>query len=134
MTPVPTGKFIGPPRVWNKLGDIPGLMMSRTFGDEIGHACGIICTPGNPALISEVKIFPVDSKCQFYVIGSDGLWEMLPETIIGQVCLQYLSERNADAAAKELCRRAQAAWQKNMIGYVDDITAVVIYLSEKFLS
>jgi len=59
---------------------------------------------------------------------------MLPETIIGQVCLQYLSDKNSDAAAKELCRRAQMAWQKNMIGYVDDITCLVIYLSEKFLS
>lgn len=45
---VPSGKFLGPPRVWTKNGDIPGLMMSRSFGDEVGHSCGIICTPGSP--------------------------------------------------------------------------------------
>ena len=37
---------IGPLRVWLKNEDIPGLMMSRTFGDRIGHACGISDVPG----------------------------------------------------------------------------------------
>jgi hypothetical protein len=36
---------IGPMRVWRKNEDAPGLMMSRTFGDRVGHACGVICTP-----------------------------------------------------------------------------------------
>lgn len=40
------GRAIGPPRIWNKGGELPGLMMSRSFGDEAGHAVGIVCTPG----------------------------------------------------------------------------------------
>lgn len=43
---MPNGAPIGPNRVWKKFEDAPGLMMSRTFGDRMGHACGIICTPG----------------------------------------------------------------------------------------
>ena len=44
---MPNGAPIGPNRVWKKFEEAPGLMMSRTFGDRMGHACGIICTPGN---------------------------------------------------------------------------------------
>ena len=34
------GNFIGPERVWNKQGEGPGLAMSRSFGDEVGHKVG----------------------------------------------------------------------------------------------
>lgn len=43
---VPNGKFIGPKRVWKRGKDTPGLMMTRTFGDEVGHKCGVIANPG----------------------------------------------------------------------------------------
>ena len=42
---LPDGSHIGPPRVWKPHEDIPGLMMSRTFGDRIGHLCGITDVP-----------------------------------------------------------------------------------------
>jgi hypothetical protein len=45
---VPNGKFIGPKRVWKKGKDTPGLMMTRTFGDEFGHKCGVTHLPGMP--------------------------------------------------------------------------------------
>lgn len=35
----------GPLRVWKKREELPGLMMTRSFGDKIGHMIGIICTP-----------------------------------------------------------------------------------------
>lgn len=43
---LPDGTHIGPLRVWKMTEDIPGLMMSRTFGDRVGHACGITDVPG----------------------------------------------------------------------------------------
>lgn len=43
---VPTGEFIGPPRIWRPSLDCPGLMMSRSFGDKIAHQYGVICIPG----------------------------------------------------------------------------------------
>ena len=62
-------------------------MMSRTFGDEIGHSCGIICIPGTSiSLIKEVKVFDLNDKSAFFVVGSDGLFEMLNENIIGAEC------------------------------------------------
>ena len=41
------GNFIGPPRIWDQSGDGPGLMMSRSFGDQTGHRVGMICIPGS---------------------------------------------------------------------------------------
>lgn len=40
------GQKVGPLRIWKKGLKMPGLMMSRTFGDELGHECGIIAEPG----------------------------------------------------------------------------------------
>ena len=33
--------FIGPPRVWLKDQDYPGLAMSRSFGDRVAHSVGV---------------------------------------------------------------------------------------------
>lgn len=66
------------------------------------------------------------------MIASDGLWEMVPEQVIANICRNHLADGNARAAAKELCQRAQQVWQKNMIGYVDDITCVVGYLNPRY--
>jgi serine/threonine protein phosphatase PrpC len=80
-------------------------MMSRSFGDEIGHTCGVICTP-------VVKAFPLDNDCSILVVATDGLWEMLGCGMISSICRSHLQTKNAAAAAKELCLRAQQAWQK----------------------
>ena len=37
---------MGPARVWLKDEEIPGLAMSRSFGDEVAASVGIIAQPG----------------------------------------------------------------------------------------
>lgn len=37
---------MGPLRVWLKHEDIPGLAMSRSFGDEVASRVGVIAEPG----------------------------------------------------------------------------------------
>lgn len=37
---------VGPLRVWLKNEDIPGLAMSRSFGDEVASRVGVIAEPG----------------------------------------------------------------------------------------
>jgi len=37
---------IGPLRVWLKHEDIPGLAMTRSFGDEVAGRVGVIAEPG----------------------------------------------------------------------------------------
>ena len=40
------GEFIGPPRVWLKEDEIPGLAMTRSFGDRVAATVGVISEPG----------------------------------------------------------------------------------------
>lgn len=65
----PDGSRRGPKRIWRKMEDVPGLMMSRSFGDRVGHSCGIISTP-------EVKVFQREESHKCLVLGSDGMWEV----------------------------------------------------------
>ena len=39
-------EFIGPARVWLKDDDIPGLAMSRSYGDQVAASVGVIAEPG----------------------------------------------------------------------------------------
>lgn len=40
------GKPYGPERIWIKSENIPGLAMTRSFGDKIAASVGVICEPG----------------------------------------------------------------------------------------
>jgi len=41
----PNGHPIGPARVWLKVENVPGLAMSRSFGDAVAHSVGVIPDP-----------------------------------------------------------------------------------------
>lgn len=47
------GDFLGPMRVWIKEGSVPGLAMSRSFGDKIASNIGVIASPGMIILIKK---------------------------------------------------------------------------------
>jgi hypothetical protein len=38
--------FVGPLRVWLKSEDIPGLAMTRSFGDQVAASVGVVAEPG----------------------------------------------------------------------------------------
>ncbi len=63
-------EFMGPARVWLRDEEIPGLAMSRSFGDEIAASVGIIAQPE----IIEWKLTPED---KFVILASDGVWEFI---------------------------------------------------------
>lgn len=44
---VTNGEESGPLRVYQGQSKLPGLMMTRSFGDKIGHSVGVICVPSN---------------------------------------------------------------------------------------
>ena len=64
------GDPVGPLRVW-KDENGPGLAMTRSLGDTLGHECGLNAT----AVCYE---YPRDIETdRFIVIGSDGIWDTL---------------------------------------------------------
>jgi serine/threonine protein phosphatase PrpC len=62
------GNPIGPARVWMREENIPGLAMSRSFGDYVASQVGVIA---QPEVIKHI-LHPND---KFIVIASDGIWE-----------------------------------------------------------
>ena len=64
------GIEIAPPRVWVKDDDVPGLAMTRSFGDRVASIAGTICVP-------EIKEYYFNEGDKFVVIASDGVWEYL---------------------------------------------------------
>jgi hypothetical protein len=48
----PNGDPIGPHRVWLKNENIPGLAMSRSFGDLVAASVGVIPEPGKPNIFN----------------------------------------------------------------------------------
>jgi hypothetical protein len=41
-----TNEYVGPARVWIQEEDIPGLAMTRSFGDQIASTVGVVAEPG----------------------------------------------------------------------------------------
>ena len=113
------GKYVGPARVWVKSGDYPGLAMSRSIGDFVAKSVGCTCAP-------EIVETTLDSTCNFIVIGSDGVFEVMSNTEIeNTVRMPYLN-RKPEIAANILVDKAVVQWRKESDGQ-DDITALIIF-------
>lgn len=65
----PRGRAIGPPRVWMKNFNLPGIAVSRTLGDSVAKEVGVICEPE----ILQIPLTPFD---KFVVLGSDGVFDV----------------------------------------------------------
>lgn len=109
----------GPLRVWKQKEDSPGLMMSRSFGDKVGHSIGIIATP-------EITMKTYQPTYKALIVASDGVWGVLSDTIISNILAKHSKDSNSEAAAQEIITRSSNEWKLNST-YRDDITVVVAY-------
>lgn len=115
-----TKEFIGPKRIWLKDSDIPGLAMTRSFGDQIAHCVGVIAEP-------EIKEYMYTGNERFVIIASDGVWEFIDsEESVHIVKDYYERDMDANGAVKALVQEAFKRWRREE-DIVDDITAVVIF-------
>jgi serine/threonine protein phosphatase PrpC len=71
------GEPVGPKRVWLKNEDIPGLAMSRSFGDAVSFLAGVTAEP-------EVKEFTLRAMDKMIVVASDGVWEFMTNERVKQ--------------------------------------------------
>lgn len=58
---------MGPLRVWMAKQQLPGLAMTRAFGDTIGVKAGVIATP-------EIMEHDIKQGDCFLAAASDGVW------------------------------------------------------------
>ena len=117
------GNKVGPERVWLKNEDIPGLAMSRSFGDQVACRVGVHAIPE----VTEFRMSPSD---KIIILASDGVWEFLENQAVADIVYPYFLQRNAEGAAENLVRAAFKTWKREE-NVIDDITCIVIFLDIK---
>jgi serine/threonine protein phosphatase PrpC len=112
------GEPVGPLRVWLKKQNVPGLAMTRAFGDLVASAIGVV---PEPEIISHSR--DINSQ-QFLIIASDGIWEFIESQEAVEIVSACTSPQEA---CEELAHIASTRWiaEEDMI---DDITIIVIFL------
>ncbi len=118
------GETFGPPRVWIKGQQAPGLCMSRSLGDELAASVGIVCDP-------EISVRKLDSlrtaKELWIVIGSDGIYEFISnEDILAMAIKNGPSVRDA---AAYIIKTSRAEWLEQEEDVIDDCSAVVLKMT-----
>lgn len=113
------GELCGPERVWILDENIPGLAMTRSIGDKISKAVGVISDPE----VFMKKLYPCD---KFIIIASDGVWEHISNEEAVKIVSKHFDTGFIEEATQALVSKALKKWNQNE--YVDDITVILIYL------
>ena len=115
------GNFVGPERVWKKEGDVPGLAMSRSFGDEVAHTIGVIVNPE----INEYQLFNED---KFIILASDGIWEFISSEEVVNIVKDFYLDNDIEGALTYLYKEASKRWIMEE-EVIDDITIILVFLN-----
>ena len=115
------GNFVGPERVWKKEGQVPGLAMSRSFGDEVGHEVGVIVNP-------EINEYEFLNEDKFIVLASDGLWEFISNEEVIDIVKEFYLENDIKGGLDCLYREASKRWIMEE-EIIDDITIILVFLN-----
>ncbi|CAK9020143.1 unnamed protein product [Durusdinium trenchii] len=113
-------------RVYAKDSRFPGLNMSRSLGDTLGHAeCGITCEP-------EITRLDIDtSSKQMLLICSDGVWEF----ISAQEAVEIVGMRPPELCDEAVSLLAKESWDRWIreegAAVVDDITVGVVHIGKE---
>ena len=99
------GNPFGPARVWLKNQNIPGLAMSRSFGDRVAASVGVIAEP-------EILEFEVGAEDKFIVVGSDGIFEFLSNEDVLKIVVPYWRINDINGACEVLAKEAKYRWMK----------------------
>jgi len=117
------GNQIGPMRVWLKHEDIPGLAMTRSFGDSMAARVGVNAVP-------EIKVFDLTLEDRIIVLASDGVWEFLENQQVANIVWPFFAQKNAEGAAEALVRASFKRWKREE-NVIDDITCIIVFLDVK---
>jgi len=127
-----SGGFVSPPaeeglssRVWLDHGCTQiGLAMSRSIGDHVVNAVGVIAEP----VVTKYELKEEDS---FLVIATDGVWEFLSsQEVVDMVNHDLRQGKGSSEACQNLIKAAAAKWHEYEGDYRDDITALVVKVKE----
>lgn len=110
----------GPERVWLADRRLPGLALSRAFGDGVAKSVGVTAVPD----VTHLRLTPADA---FVILASDGVWDWVPSSeAVRFVGARRQGKEPPQAVAEALVRLAARRWAVRD-AVTDDITAVVVF-------
>ena len=113
------GERTGPYRVYMKNSELPGLAMSRSFGDKKAKSCGVIPFP-------DIIEYNLKWNIKYMVICSDGVWEFLTNEEVMEIGDKYFYQNDINEFCSQLLKRSTEIWEKEE-NYMDDITIVIVF-------
>ena len=100
--------------------DIPGLAMTRAFGDSTAVRAGVISVP-------EISCYELKENDECVIIGSDGVWEFISNDEAWRIVYPEYVRNSAVGAAERLVSEARRRWMDEE-EIIDDITCVIVFL------
>ena len=114
-----TGEEVGPQRVWVKDDEVPGLAMTRSFGDRVATIAGTICVP-------EIKEYIFNEGDKFLILASDGVWEFINSEECINIIGKFYLNNNIEGCCEYLYNESRKRWIKEE-EVVDDITMLLAF-------
>ena len=113
------GEFVGPERVWIKGEEVPGLAMTRSFGDRVAATVGVMSEP-------EIKEFKFDEGDKFMIIASDGIWEFISSQECIDIIKDFYDKNDLKGCCEYLYQESSKRWLKEE-EVIDDTTLILIF-------
>ncbi|KAG8367369.1 hypothetical protein BUALT_Bualt16G0064900 [Buddleja alternifolia] len=107
-----------PPRLWVQNGMYPGTAFTRSIGDSIAEAIGVIANP-------EIIVLELTPDHPFFVIASDGVFEFLSSQAVVDMVAKHKDPRDACAAIVAESYRLWLQFETR----TDDITVIVVHIN-----
>ena len=114
------GEPAGPERVWLKEENLPGLAMSRSFGDEVAHTIGVTSKP-------EIMEFKLSEEDKFIMLASDGIFEFISSDEAVNLVKDYYLKGKIKGALHNLYKISSQRWITEE-GVIDDISLILVFL------
>ena len=113
------GEFVGPQRVWIKDEEVPGLAMTRSFGDRVAATVGVMSEP-------EIKEFDFDENDKYMIIASDGIWEFISSQECIDIIQKYYENNDLKGCCEYLYQESSKRWLKEE-EVIDDTTLILVF-------
>ena len=113
------GEFVGPQRVWIKEDDVPGLAMTRSFGDRMAATVGVISEP-------EIKEYIFNPNDKFMIIASDGIWEFISSQECIDIIKEFYNSNDIKSCCEYLYQESSKRWLKEE-EVIDDTTMIIVF-------
>ena len=113
------GEFVGPERVWIKEEEVPGLAMTRSFGDRVAATVGVMSEP-------EIKEFLFEEGDKFMIIASDGIWEFISSQECVDIIKNFYDRNDLKGCCEYLYQESSKRWLKEE-EVIDDTTLILVF-------